>query len=266
MIYLLQELHTAGVALLIFVCFAASLISFYSGFGLGTLLLPVFALWFPVNEAIIMTAIVHFINNLFKLMLIRKNIDPMILLRFGVPAIVGALIGSLILNFLSRWPINFPAKILHMQVMMSPVKLLIGLLIIVFGAMEFIDFGKRAWSLKSMTIGGVLSGFFGGLSGHQGALRSAFLLRYQLTKEIFIATGIGIACLVDTARIIVYSPQIFNGSMQSKVVYIMLGIVAAFAGAWFGNRYLKKLDLKWIKFITALGVIAIGIFIAIGLI
>jgi acyl-CoA reductase-like NAD-dependent aldehyde dehydrogenase len=41
-----------------------------------------------------------------------------------------------------------------------------------------------------LPVGGLLSGFFGGLSGHQGALRSVFLLRAGLTKESFIATGV----------------------------------------------------------------------------
>ena len=33
------------------------------------------------------------------------------------------------------------------------------------------------------------SGFFGGLSGMQGALRSAFLARAGLSKEAFVASG-----------------------------------------------------------------------------
>lgn len=40
-----------------------------------------------------------------------------------------------------------------------------------------------------LPLGGLLSGFFGGLSGNQGALRSAFLLKAGLSKEAFIATG-----------------------------------------------------------------------------
>lgn len=47
--------------------FVASGVTLFSGFGLGTvLLMPVFAVFFPV-PAIVLTAIVHFLNNLFKL-------------------------------------------------------------------------------------------------------------------------------------------------------------------------------------------------------
>jgi len=58
---------------------------------------------------------------------------------------------------------------------------------------------------RYLPLGGVLSGFFGGLSGHQGALRSAFLIRCGLSQEAFVATGIVAACLVDLARLAVYA-------------------------------------------------------------
>lgn len=53
-------------------------------------------------------------------------------------------------------------------------------------------------------IGGVLSGFFGGLSGQQGAFRSAFLLHAGLDPQRFIATNAAIATLVDITRLVVY--------------------------------------------------------------
>lgn len=48
------------------VAFFASGLTFFSGFGLGTLLLPAFALFFPIEIAISLTAIVHFLNNIFN--------------------------------------------------------------------------------------------------------------------------------------------------------------------------------------------------------
>ena len=54
---LLTYFVVCGVALL------ASGLTFFSGFGLGTLLLPAFALFVPVDRAIAVTAIVHFLNG-----------------------------------------------------------------------------------------------------------------------------------------------------------------------------------------------------------
>lgn len=251
---------------IVLVSFGASCLSFYSGFGLGTLLLPVFAIAFPLDQSILMTAIVHFSNNIFKWVLTRKNIDLLILLRFGLAAIVGAIVGALLLNILKGVSYEFSWYFLGRIWIGEPMKVLIGVLIVVFGIMEFTEFGSTAWSLKSMTAGGFLSGFFGGLSGHQGALRSAFLLRYKLSKEVFIATGIAIACLVDISRIVVYLPRFFSGEIDDNMGLILSAILAAFGGAWLGNKYLKKVSIKWIKIITAIGVILIGIAIAFGFI
>ncbi len=57
-----MELVLIGFAALL-----ASGLTLLSGFGLGTALMPVFALFFPLPLAIVATAVVHFANNLFKL-------------------------------------------------------------------------------------------------------------------------------------------------------------------------------------------------------
>ena len=88
------------------------------------------------------------------------------------------------------------------------INITIGGLMVAFALFEIlpklkdIQFGERA-----LIPGGLLSGFFGGLSGHQGALRSAFLIKLNLTKEAFIATGIAIACIIDISRLGIYFYQ-----------------------------------------------------------
>ena len=61
--------------LIVLASFAASLLTFFAGFGLGTIMLPVFAIFFPLELAIAATAIVHFANNIFKYALLRREID-----------------------------------------------------------------------------------------------------------------------------------------------------------------------------------------------
>ena len=55
------------------VTFFAALLTFFSGFGLGTILTPVMLLFFPPEIAISLTGIVHFSNNIFKLSIIGKS-------------------------------------------------------------------------------------------------------------------------------------------------------------------------------------------------
>ena len=49
------------------VAFFAAILTFFSGFGLGTILTPVMMVFFPVDIAVAFTGIVHFSNNIFKL-------------------------------------------------------------------------------------------------------------------------------------------------------------------------------------------------------
>lgn len=62
-------------ALIAATAFVASGLTLFSGFGLGTVLLPAFALFLPVPAAIAATAVVHLLNNLFKGGLVGRNAD-----------------------------------------------------------------------------------------------------------------------------------------------------------------------------------------------
>ena len=50
---------------IIIAAFVGSILTFFSGFGLGTILVAVFTVFFAPELAIAMTAIVHLFNNVF---------------------------------------------------------------------------------------------------------------------------------------------------------------------------------------------------------
>ena len=74
--------------------FAAAILTLMTGFGVGTVLTPIFTFFFKVQIAILMVAVIHFSNNLFKLYLFRKHIDKAIIMKFGVLSIIGAFVGA----------------------------------------------------------------------------------------------------------------------------------------------------------------------------
>ena len=82
----------------------ASILTFFSGFGLGTILLPVFAIYYPAPIAVLLTAIVHFSNNIFKIGLVYKNINWNLVLKFGLPSMIAALLGAYFLKNLFNNP------------------------------------------------------------------------------------------------------------------------------------------------------------------
>ncbi len=96
-----------------------------------------------------------------------------------------------------------------------------------------------------------MSGFFGGLSGMQGALRSAFLVRAALSKEAFIATGVVVACLIDVSRLGVYTQTFLHERAQIDYWVLIAAVLSAFAGAALGNRYLRTITMKGIQRIVA---------------
>ena len=81
--------------------FLASGLTLFSGFGLGTILLPVMVLFFPIDLAIAFTAVVHALNNLFKCWLLGRHADQAVVVKFGLPAILSALLGAWALLYLS---------------------------------------------------------------------------------------------------------------------------------------------------------------------
>ncbi len=250
--------------IIILTAFAASLLTFFSGFGLGTILFPAFALFFPLEVAVALTGVVHFLTNIFKTGLIGKNIDKNILLRFGIPAIVGAIVGA---SLLSQFPDNQVITTWGDHYQITFLRIIVATLMVFFALFEIIPFLKNlAFEKNWLSVGGLLSGFFGGLSGHQGALRSAFLIRYGLKKETLIATGVAIACLIDLTRLSLYYQRFLGSALQAEWKLIAAATLSAFIGAYFGNKLLKKVTIDAIQKIVAIALIVMALCIGTGLI
>lgn len=245
-------------------------LTLFSGFGLGTLLMPVFALFFPVPTAIAATAVVHLANNLFKLGLVGRAADWRVVTRFSVPAALAALLGAAALvGFAGLEPLA-RYDLWGRSFELTPVKLVIGTLVVVFAVLELLpSFAALAIAPRYLALGGLLSGFFGGLSGNQGALRSAFLIKSGLAKEAFVATGVVSAVIVDTARLGVYGVSYFSASFEAlprEIAGLVISAsLAAFIGAFLGARLLKKVTLRTVQILVATCMIAVGSGLAAGL-
>ncbi len=235
------------------VAFLGSGLTFFSGFGLGTILTPVFVLFFPIDIAIALTAIVHFFNGIFKLILLGKKLNKDVLLKFGVPSIIASFIGAYLLVQLSDLAPIYTYTIFEKTATIMPIKLIIGCLLIFFVLMDFLPtLTKIEFDKKYLPIGGFLSGFFGGLSGNQGALRSAFLIKAGLTKEQFIATGIVIAVFIDTTRLAVYTANILKVQSQLNFPIVIAATLSAFAGAFLGIKLIKKVTIHSLQKFVAI--------------
>jgi len=253
------------------VALVVSALTLFSGFGLGTLLMPAFAVFFPVEVAVGATAIVHLANNMFKLVLVGRKADIKIVLRFAIPASITAVIGALLLNYFTGVKPIIEYALAGRVFTITIVKLVIAVLIAAFAIFELSPrLEKLSFDMKYIPLGGAISGFFGGLSGQQGALRSAFLIRAGLDKEKFIGTSIVSAVVVDVSRLIVYGVTFFSKHFavfqnQIGMGLIIAAILVAFLGSFIGSRMVKKITMNTIKVIVGILLLLIAAALGAGL-
>jgi uncharacterized membrane protein YfcA len=242
-----------------------SFLSFFSGFGLGTLLLPAFLLFFPVEIAVAASAVVHMLNNVFKLFLVGKYANWKIVVPFGLFSILGAFGGAKVLELLSGDIVLHTYTLSNHSFDITLIKVVIAVIVGAFAYLENSEKFKHATiGPKWMPVGGIVSGFFGGLSGHQGALRSAFLIKAGMTKEAFMGTRVVIACLVDLTRIAVYYTIIKGGLFEMNKWPVVVATLAAFLGAYYGNRWMKKKELSYINRFVQVTLIIFAVCLGLG--
>ena len=258
------------IAVIAIVAAFASALTLYSGFGLGTLLLPAFALFFPAPLAVAATGVVHLLNSLFKGGLLWKRADWTTVWKFGLPAVPAAIAGAWLLALLGDTPRLFEWTALGRNFGPTGAGLTIGLLMILFAALELQRwFNELKAPPRLMPLGGLVTGFFCGLTGQQGAFRSIFLLRSGLTAERFIATGVMIAILVDVSRIATYAASFTAVGLKPvgrEGLLVLVGTVSAFAGAYVATRHLDKITIGTVRYSVAALMLAIGAALAMGLI
>jgi uncharacterized membrane protein YfcA len=250
----------------------ASALTLFSGFGLGAILMPFFAIFFPVEVAIGATAIVHTANNFFKLVLVGKHAVWKVVALFAIPGAALAFLGAWLLTKLAAIAPFASYTLGGREYHITLINLVVAVLIAFFALFELHPYFVRLeFGRKWVPFGGALSGFFGGLSGHQGALRAAFLTKIGLGAEEYIGTSVASSTLVDVARMTVYGITYFTGHFIASgprpiTGLIIAGCLAAFVGAFLGSRYTKKVTTHAIHLLVGIMLILLALALGSGLI
>ena len=167
---------------------------------------------------------------------------------------------------LSGLPTLFEYQWLGREFAVSVVKFIIGVLILAFVWLELSPrFAKMSFDARYLPLGGALSGFFGGLSGHQGAFRSMFLIKSGLDSQRFIATGVVLAVLVDVARMLVYGWSFSANTANVQWTMVLSASFSAFVGAYLGAKLLHKVTLRTIQRLVSVLLVLIGLGLVTGL-
>jgi uncharacterized membrane protein YfcA len=223
--------------------FFAAALTVPAGFGLATMITPVVFLWLEPHEAVAVVGIVHGSHNAWKLKVLRSSVDYSAVRRYGWAMVVGALIGAA----------------LNTAVEADPLLLIVGIALVLLPLLSI----SEKWTDYRLPetedrIGGFGSGFFGGLTGHQGALRAMFLQKRLPDKSEYAATAAVLALVVDVTRVPMYVA--LEGWQILDAGWLILGLVlAAVLGVQLGKRWLKKWKSDTIRNGILVAIVASGV-------
>lgn len=253
------------------VAFAGGVFTLYSGFGLNLILLAVFARHFPAQAAFAAVAVVHLADNLAKASLVGRKANLRVVVLFGLPAALGGLFGSICSRYTAGIAPVARYTLRGEEHLVTAIGLVTALLLIAAAVMAILPVSYRVFlNLGYLPMGGAVAGFLGGLAGHCGALRTAYLVNAGLSREAFIATSVLAAVALDASRIAVYGlsyvMQGIDSLPEGGIGLVTAAILSAAAGSWLGSRLLKSVPLEGVHTAAAALLIVAAVALAAGLV
>jgi uncharacterized protein len=218
---------------------AAGAIAAVSGFGIGSLLTPILLL---ARDAVALVSLPHAVASAVRLGRLWPDVHWPTFRQFGVASACGGLAGALLQSRLGG----------------TALTIVLGMLLMLAGSAEL---ARRRLPLPQTPlwrlIGGVSSGFFGGLVGNQGGLRSAALLGFSLPPRELVATATASAVIVDVARVPVYL-YTAGPVLASHLPLIAAMSTGVVAGTFVGVPVLRRVPENTYRQVVGLLLMVLG--------
>jgi len=220
----------------------ASVIGTMTGFGTSTIMIPVLLFWYPLPQTLFLVGVIHWVGDIWKMLLFRKGATWNLLLLFGIPSVLAAYLGA------------------RLTLTTDPTVLL-GILGAALIAYTFFLLFYSSWKLPKTTAtaitGGALSGLMAGIFGVGGAVRGAFLAAFDLPKHVYIFTAGAIALMTDSIRLLTYGTgnvhlpaELWNG--------MVLFLPLSFTGAWIAKKVVGHIPEDVFRTVVAIFLALIG--------
>jgi hypothetical protein len=179
---------------------------------------------------------------------LRASIDRDVVLRFGLVSAAGALAGA----------------IAYTRIGGTTLTRILGVLLLLTSFAQLTGWSSR-WRPHGplVTVFGLLSGFFGGVAGNQGGLRSAALLAFGLTPVRFVATATAIGLLIDAARTPVYLWS-SGTALLGLSMPILVASAGVLIGTLLGERMLLGLSVRRFGQIVGAAIGVLGCWLILG--
>jgi uncharacterized protein len=231
-------------ALLFLVAILAGGVAAVSGFGIGSLLTPLLAVRYGTKLAVAIVSVPHLIGTVARFVTLKQHVDRRVFWRFGIFSALGGLAGAF----------------LNARIQSPALSIVFGALLIFAGVSGLTGLTNRMqFGRTAAWIAGGTSGFFGGLVGNQGGIRSAALLGFDVSKEAFVATATAVALIVDGARMPVYfvtQPQ----GIVSAWVELIVASSGALVGTFWGVRLLRRIPENVFRRLVSAVIAALGVY------
>ena len=227
---------------LILLTLVASTIGTMTGFGTSTIMVPILSIFLPLPATLLFVGIIHWFSDIWKMVLFKKGFNWKLILLFGIPGIIASFLAA-------KLPIALPETILERA---------LGLFLVLYVAFLFL---KPSWKIKasssSALLGGTLSGFFSGVFGVGGVIRSTFLTAFNLDKSVFLFTSGVIGLLIDSSRIVQYF--LSGVTLGFLLIALLLCIPVSFLGAYLAKKFLDKVSQERFRLYVAAGLFLVGL-------
>lgn len=231
-------------ALVLAAAIAGGAVAALSGFGIGSLLTPVLALYYDVRLAVAIVVVPHLVATALRFWRLRAFLDRRVLITFGAASAVGGLLGA--------W--------LHTRSSARVLELIFGALLILSATGQLTGLWQRfRFGPRAGTVAGILSGLLGGLVGNQGGIRTAAMLGFHVPKEAFIATGTAAALAVDLVRMPVYV-WAEQARLSDTANVILIATAGTVVGTVIGLRFLKRVPESLFRSIVSALLIGLGVY------
>jgi uncharacterized membrane protein YfcA len=221
----------------------ASIIGTLAGFGISTIMIPILLIILPLPQTLLLVGIIHWFNDIWKILLFREGIRWKLFLAFGLPGIFTSFLGSSLSLRISR-------EILSRAL---GVFLIAYVLFIIFNRTF-----KLSQKLSVAVSSGSLTGFFAGIFGIGGEINAVALSAFNLEKAIYVATAGAISLMIDSTRIVTY----VSGGVRLEPVILagfLIFIPASLIGAMLGKRGIEKIPQEKFRNFVAVFIFLLGL-------
>ena len=231
-----------GIGILVFV---AALVGTVTGFGIGTVMVPVMAAFYSLPQTLLFVGVIHLFGSLWKVLLFREGVSWKIIIAFGITAVAASFLGASI-------TIKAPEALL---------KSILGLFLIAYAVSVFV---KSNFALPknsgTLAVGRAVSGFTSGIFGIGGEIRAMVLSAFNLPKAVFLATSGVLGLFVDASRLATY----LGGGIRLEPFFLwglLIFVPVSFVGAKIAQKIVQKIPQDKFRKVVAAFLLAVGLYL-----